>query len=191
MTGFIYENKADLALGYNVAASIPLDSRCVIDTYAHLTSSETWTTPFNKTTGQANKAYKGMLVAVVADTDANNGVYEFIGNPNGEEGDASKWVKLALSSSINVFEGISYNKDTENIELKYKDSTGIERILTAPMADLIQEYKYEGTTEGIVEKNEGGSDIGTTFNTKFQVTRNVQGQSVIKADVDTIDCGWY
>ena len=190
MTGFIYENKADLALGYNVAASIPLDSRCVIDTYANLTKSETWTTPFNEK-GQANKAYKGMLVAVVGDTDANNGVYEFIGNPNGDEGNASKWVKLALSSSINVFESISYNKDTEELVITYKDSEGTTRTLTAPMDDLIQEYKYEGTTEGIVEKNEGGSDIGTTFNTKFQVTRNVQGQSVIKADVDTIDCGWY
>lgn len=191
MAGFIYENKADLALGYNVAASIPLDSRCVIDTYAHLTSGATWTTPFNKTTGQANKAYKGMLVAVVADTDANNGVYEFIGEPNKDEGDVSKWVKLALSSSINVFEGISYNKDTENIELKYKDSTGVERTLTAPMADLITEYSYEGTTDGIAEKDENGGNATTTFNTKFQVTRNTAGQSVIKADVDTIDCGWY
>ena len=190
MAGFIYENKADLALGYNVAASIPLDSRCVIDTYAHLTSKDTWTKPFN-TTGRANKAYKGMLVAVVGDTDANNGVYEFIGNPNGDEGNASKWVKLALSSSINVFEGISYNKDTENIELKYKDSTGIERILTAPMADLITEYSYEGTTDGIVEKDADGGNATTTFNTKFQVTRNQVGQSIIKADVDTIDCGWY
>ena len=190
MTGFIYENKADLALGYNVAASIPLDSRCVIDTYANLTKSETWTTPFNEK-GQANKAYKGMLVAVVGDTDANNGVYEFIGNPNEDEGNASKWVKLALSSSINVFEGISYNKDTESLVITYKDSEGTERTLEAPMADLIQEYKYEGATDGIVEKDADGGNATTTFNTKFQVTRNVEGQSVIKADVDTIDCGWY
>lgn len=191
MAGFIYENKADLALGYNVAASIPLDSRCVIDTYANLTNKDTWTKPFNETTGQANKAYKGMLVAVVGDTDANNGVYEFIGNPNDEEGDSSKWIKLALSSSVNAFESISYNKDTEELVITYKDSEGTTRTLTAPMADLITEYSYEGTTDGIVEKDENGGNATTTFNTKFQVTRNTEGKSVIKADVDTIDCGWY
>lgn len=190
MAGFIYENKADLALGYNVAASIPLDSRCVIDTYAHLTSLSTWTQPFN-TTGQANKAYKGMLVAVVDDPSGRNGVYEFIGNPNEEEGDQTKWNKLASSSSVNAFESISYNKDTENLVITYKDSEGTTRTLTAPMADLIQEYSYEGSTDGIVEKDENGGSSTTTFNTKFQVTRNVEGQSVIKADVDTIDCGWY
>lgn len=191
MAKFKYENKADLALGYNIAASLPLDSRCVIGTYADLTNLSTWTTPFN-TTGQANKAYKGMLVAVVDDpTDANNGVYEFIGNPNDEEGDPSKWVKLASSSSINAFESISYDKSTESLVFKYKDDDGVSHTLTAPLADLITEYTYEGSTDGSTVTDEGGGNATTTFNTKFQVTRNVQGQSVIKADVDTIDCGWY
>ena len=191
MAKFKYENKADLALGYNVAASIPLDSRCVIDTYANLTNKDTWTKPFNDA-GQANKAYTGMIVAVVGDnTAANNGVYEFIGQPNSEEGDPSKWVKLSTASSIDAFEDISYDADNENLVIKYKDKTGASHTLTAPMADLITEYQYEGSTDGIVEKDENGSDTATTFNTKFQVTRNVQGQSVIKADVDTIDCGWY
>lgn len=104
MAGFKYENKADLALGYNVAASIPLDSRCVIDTYAHLTSGGTWTTAFNEK-GQTNKAYKGMLVAVVEDPDANNnGIYEFIGNPNQHEGDTSKWKKLTLQDDMNIID---------------------------------------------------------------------------------------
>lgn len=190
MGSFIYENKADLALGYNVATSIPLDSRCVIGSYDNMVSTETWSTAFN-TTGQANKAYKGMIVAVVEDTSGRNGVYEFIGQPNGEEGDPSKWVKLSQASSIDVFENIRYDKETENLVITYKDKAGEPHTLTAPMADLITEYKYEGATDGIVEKDEAGHDTTTTFNTKFQVKRNVQGQSVIKADVDTIDCGWY
>lgn len=190
MGSFIYENKADLALGYNVAASIPLDSRSVIDTYEHMVSETTWTTSFN-TAGQANKAYTGMIVAVVDDKTGKNGVYEFIGQPNGNEGDPSKWVKLSQASSIDAFENIIYDKESENLVITYKDKAGEPHTLTAPMADLIAEYKYEGSTDGIVEKDEAGHDTATTFNTKFQVTRNVQGQSVIKADVDTIDCGWY
>ena len=191
MAKFKYENKADLALGYNVAASIPLDSRCVIDTYANLTTKSTWTDPFNTSTGQANKAYTGMIVAVVDDPNGKNGVYEFIGQPNNDEGDPTKWVKLSQASSIDAFEDISYDADNENLVITYKDKAGAPHTLTAPMANLITEYKYEGSTDGTVEKDENGSDTTTTFNTKFQVTRNVQGQSVIKADVDTIDCGWY
>lgn len=189
MGSFKYENKADLALGYNVAASIPLDSRCVIDTYAHMVSETTWTTAFN-TAGQANKAYTGMIVAVVDDTTGKNGVYEFIGQP-GEEGIDSNWQKLSTATSIDAFESITYDNDNENLVIVYKDKAGTSHTLTAPMADLITEYKYEGSTDGIVEKDADGGNASTTFNTKFQVTRNVQGQSVIKADVDTIDCGWY
>ena len=190
MTSFKYENKVDLALGYNVAASIPLDSRCVIDKYDHMVNQGTWTDKFN-ITGQANKAYTGMIVAVVDDVDAKNGVYEFIGQPNGEEGDPSKWVKLSTASSIDAFKSVKYDANTENLIIIYLDKSGKEHTVTVPMADLITEYHYEGATNGIVEKDEGGGNSQTTFNTKFQVTRNVQGQSVIKADVDTIDCGWY
>lgn len=189
MAIFKYENKADLALGYNIAASIPLDSRCVIDTYSHMVSTDTWSKPFN-TAGQANKAYTGMIVAVVEDPGGKNGVYEFIGQP-GEEGVDSNWQKLSTATSIDAFENIRYDKETENLVITYKDKAGEPHTLTAPMADLIAEYKYEGATDGIVETDENGGSSTTTFNTKFQVTRNVEGQSVIKADVDTIDCGWY
>ena len=190
MAKFKFENKADLALGYNVAASIPLDSRSVIKTYNEMVSLATWITPFNSA-GQANKAYTGMIVAVVDDTPAKNGVYEFIGQANSEEGDPTKWVKLSSASSIDAFKSITYDKDNEQLVIVYIDNTSTEQTITVPMKDLIEEFKFEGTTNGVVETDEEGGNAQTVFNTNFNVTRNVKGQSVVKADVNAIDCGWY
>lgn len=190
MNQFKYPNSADLALGYNIALAQPLDSRSVVKTYNEMVNLDTWTKPFNSK-GQANKAYTGMIVAVVDDTAAKNGVYEFIGLANKDEGDPTKWVKLSSASSIDAFKSITYDADNEQLVLVYLDNASKEQTINVPMKGLIEEYVFQPSTDGSTINDKNLIDKAGDFNTAFKLTRNVKGQSIIMSDVNTVDCGWY
>lgn len=81
----------------------------------------------------------------------------------------------------------------ECLYLEYTDSASIKHTLVVPLKDLIEEYSYPDaidTYDGQKGTSDGES-VKTFHNVKFDVERHENGKSIIKADIEYFDCGWY
>lgn len=88
-------------------------------------------------------------------------------------------VKYDLKAIGSAIDSIVYDSTTESLVITYTKSDGTTGSTTAPLGDLIEEYEFNS------------QEINTDNNVKFNVTRVVDGKTIVKADVDTFDSGEY
>ena len=106
----------------------------------------------------------------------------------------------------------------ESLYLEYTDSSSLKHTIVAPLKELVEEYLYpesKATTDGkvvteaelgyvvdgvdnskeILDENGQPIYVETTVrqfhNVNFDIERNEDNKSIIKADVDYYDCGEY
>lgn len=94
----------NLSANYEPLISAPLDARTVVEFVSDLTNSTTWSVD------GSIYLYKGLMVAVVADTDENNGIYFLIDEEHYDN--ISNWLKIADQKAIDKL-----NKKIEDIEI--------------------------------------------------------------------------
>ena len=110
------------------------------------------------------------------------------------------------------------NVTPESLYLEYTDSSSLKHTIVAPLKELVEEYLYpesKATTDGkvvteaelgyvvdgvdnskeILDENGQPIYVETTVrqfhNVNFDIERNEDNKSIIKADVDYYDCGEY
>ena len=88
-------------------------------------------------------------------------------------------VKYDLKAIGSAIDDIEYDPTTESLVFTYTKSDGTTGSTTAPLGGLIDEYEFNS------------QEINTDNNVKFNVTRVVDGKTIVKADVDTFDSGEY
>ena len=90
--------------------------------------------------------------------------------------------QLNSGSIIDSIEYIATGTSAETLVITYHTTGSQEELkVSVPLADLIEEYVFDQE-----EKTPQSEQ-----NVKFKVTRNVDGNSRIEADVEYIDCGDY
>lgn len=111
--------------------------------------------------------------------DTLNNKLTFI-NSNG-----SKDIKL---SGINFLSGITYNNDTEELELWYQPmGESTFTATTVPMSDLIEEYSFLPKAFSATET----SASTTNHNVTITSVRSTTGETKVYGDIDVFDCGTY
>ncbi len=110
------------------------------------------------------------------------------------------------------------NVTSESLYLEYTDASSLKHTIVTPLKELVEEYLYpesKATTDGkVVTESELGYAVDGVDNAKehldennqpiyvettvrqfhninFDIERNEDGKSIIKADVDYYDCGEY
>ena len=84
-----------------------------------------------------------------------------------------------ITSVGSAIDHIEYDSDSEKLIIYYKKSDGTMDSVDVNLDDLIEEYEFNS------------QEINTDNNVKFNVVRSVSGKTMVKADVDTFDCGEY
>lgn len=84
----------NLSGNYEPLIAAPLDARTVVEFKSDLTNSTTWTV------SGGIWVYPGLMVAVVADSDDNNGIY-YLANASAYTSEAS-WLKIADQRAIDA-----------------------------------------------------------------------------------------
>ena len=84
----------NLSGNYEPLIAAPLDARTVVEFKSDLTNSTTWTV------SGGIWVYRGLMVAVVADSDSNNGIY-YLADASTYTSEAS-WLKIADQRAIDA-----------------------------------------------------------------------------------------
>lgn len=107
---------------YEPLKAAPFDARSLVQTKADLTAAPTW----QQDNGDI-WIYSGMLVAVCADTEENNGLYVLSNAVLYQQ--ESSWIKLANISQINELkERIDNIPTLENIKIIYGGNSNVATI---------------------------------------------------------------
>lgn len=142
-------------------AKKPLDARQIVDTKADLTSAEFST-----------YLYKGLPVAVVKDTQENNGIYLLIGDNSTQE---ASWAKLATSQSV-IDSGLvlvagaginlsNIDPDTHNQTVSVKIKAGANLATATNDGVLVSgDLKYTANTGKLSIIDSTGKEIGAGIN---------------------------
>lgn len=132
----------NISANFEPQIASPFDSRTVVDTFSDLTNPSTFVS-----TDSNSYVYKGLVVSVVNDPGAGNGVYLLKGLPSTDE---SNWEKLGSSMPIDTPEydaGATYN-------------VGDVIVYISPQAEFLPEgdpFKEEYLYKCLAEANAGES----------------------------------
>lgn len=135
-----------------------------------------------------------VVIGFVRDNNGNKTIQTL--DSNGSMIDRIEYVPNSKQEIISDEFGIQTvtNIPAESLYFEFTDASSLKHTIVVPLNELIEEFTYptqidvfNGTTNSVSDN----VSVKEHHNVKFDVERNKNNKSIIKADIEYFDCGEY